>query len=348
MNAYSTAILNKSNNFTLLRHLAALFVVISHSYDLLSKSNEEPLSYLSNSLISFSRIGLIIFFFLSGFLVTHSLTTSSGLVHFLWKRIIRIYPALVILIFITVFIFGPVFTSVPLKEYFLSTQTWQYFIGGVSLIKLKFYLPGVFNGGGVNGSLWSLPVEFRLYLSLALLYIIAWFNRNALLFLVIILVTIFFFTGIQKYISVPKWFDIYIYWGLYFFTGALTYFLKDKIKLNILIFICLLLFCFFSVNTGVLVRLSELLVICYGCLLASFQIPPFKKKFFSENDYSYSIYIYAHPIQQGIIYVFGAENLSPPGLIFFTIIILIPFCWMSWNFIEKPVLRNKNLFVRCK
>ncbi|MFT3946898.1 MAG: acyltransferase family protein [Agriterribacter sp.] len=283
---------------------------------------------------------------MSGLLVTQSLMASENIKHFLWKRILRIYPALIILIFVTVFIYGPVFTTIPLINYFTSSQTWQYFIGGISLIKLRFSLPGVFNGEGVNGSLWSLPVEFRLYLLLALLYIIAWFNRNILLFLVVILLTLLFFIGFQKYLSIPKWFDIYIYWGLYFFAGSLTCLLKDKIKLSILIFICFLILYFFSVKEGVLIRLSELFVICYGCLLLGFQAPSIKSPFFSENDYSYSAYIYAYPIQQAIIHVTGIENISPSGLMFFTIILLVPFCWMSWNFIEKPLLSKKDFFVK--
>ncbi|MFT3747950.1 MAG: acyltransferase [Agriterribacter sp.] len=346
MHSYSKFILNKSNNFSLIRHIAALFVLISHSYDLLGKSGEEPLSILSNNFFSFSRIGLIVFFFISGFLVTQSLVTSKNIVHFLWKRILRIYPALIILIILTVFVLGTLFTTFPLSVYFASSQTWQYFVGGISLIKLRFYLPGVFNGEGVNGSLWSLPIEFRLYLMLVLVYFIAGFKRDILISLVIILIVFLFFVGVQKYLSVPKWLGIYIYWGLYFFTGSLVYFLKNKIKLNFLIFFCFVIFYFFPGKLAILGRLSELLIICYGCLLVGFRIPSFKSLFFSENDYSYSIYIYAYPIQQAIIYVSGRDNISPVCLMFLTIIILIPFCWMSWNYIEKPALRMKDIFLK--
>lgn len=339
-------IAGRSNNFTLLRHIAALFVIISHSYDLLNVPDEEVLSVLTNGRLSFSRVGLIIFFFLSGFLVTQSLVTSKNIVHFLWKRILRIYPALIILIVLIVFVLGTLFTTLPLSVYFSSSQTWQYFVGGISLIKLRFYLPGVFNGEGVNGSLWSLPVEFRLYLMLVLLYSIACFKRNMLILLVTVLLVFLFFIGVQTYLPVSKWFNVYIHWGLYFFTGSLVYFLKSKIKLNSLIFCCFVIFYFFPEKPAVLGRLSELLMICYGCLLVGFRIPSFKSFFFSENDYSYSIYIYAYPIQQAIIYVSGRDNISPVYLMFLTIIILIPFCWMSWNYIEKPALKMKDIFLK--
>ena len=345
MGIYATEILNKPNNFTLLRHIAALFVLVSHSYELLGVGSREPLVRLTNGLISFSHIGLVMFFFISGFFVTKSLLDSNNIIHFLWKRILRIYPALFPLIFITVFVLGTLFTILPLKEYFLNEQTWQYFIGGVTLIRLRFYLPGVFNGEGVNGSLWSLPVEFRLYLLLALLFAVTFFRRKLLSIFVIAMFIFFFLFVNQEYISVPKWFDVYIYWGVYFFAGASVFFLKERIKLNILIFAALLVLWFFCSNIQGLNMLTELIVICYACLLVGLKMQPIKKLFFNQNDYSYSIYIYAYPIQQSIIFLLN-HRISPVSLCLFTLAVLVPFCWISWRLIEQPALKMKNVFLR--
>ncbi|HEY5464151.1 MAG TPA: hypothetical protein VIJ95_12895 [Hanamia sp.] len=72
-----------ANNITLLRHFAAFFVLIFHSFDLTGKISDEFLRRISGQTISFSKIGLIIFFFISGFLITQSLVSSSGIKQFI-------------------------------------------------------------------------------------------------------------------------------------------------------------------------------------------------------------------------------------------------------------------------
>lgn len=345
MIADSNYLLNKNNNFTLLRHIAALFVVISHSDELLSPSNQESIPNLSGNVISFSHIGLIIFFFLSGLLVTQSLMQSSGIIHFLWKRVLRIYPALILVIFMTVFVLGVAFTTIPLKHYFQSAQTWQYFIGGITLIRLRFFLPGVFNGEGVNGSLWSLPVEFRLYLLLAVIYCIAFFKRKLFFFFTIIALLLFCIFSMQEMLFTSRWVAPYIYWGGYFFTGVLVYLGGDKIILKYWILGCLIVIWFFAAKFDFLYRLCELLAVCYACLVIALKVPASKQFFFSRNDFSYSVYIYSFPIQKSVINMIGAQHLNSTTLTVITIVLLIPFCWFSWNYIEAPFLKLKNKFL---
>ena len=141
--------LRTANNITLLRHFAAFFVLISHSFDLTNNFNNEFLRRLSGQAISFGQLGLIIFFFLSGFLVTQSLVTSINLKQFIWKRFLRIYPALFVVVVLSVFLLGPLFTTFSIKEYFLSSQTWSYLFG-TTWGRLRVVLPGVFHGEGVN------------------------------------------------------------------------------------------------------------------------------------------------------------------------------------------------------
>lgn len=345
MGRYATPILNTPNNFTLLRHVAAFFVLISHSYELLGTGNREPLAGLTASFISFSHIGLVVFFFISGLLVTQSLFNSFNIIHFFWKRILRIYPALIVLIFLTVFILGTVFTSMPLKDYFLAKQTWQYFLGGVTLIKLRFYLPGVFNGEGINGSLWSLPVEFRLYLLLAFLYIIARSQKKLFLFFIIFSVLFFFIFPQQNLLPLPNWLRPYTYWGVCFFTGSLVYLLKEKIRISNLIFVALIAAWLGAIKVERFYQITELLMIGYGCLFFGCKVPVIKGGFFSKNDYSYSVYIYSFPIQKIVINMMNELYLSPASLTVITIVLLVPFCWFSWNYVEKPCLKLKNKFV---
>lgn len=331
-----------SNNITLLRHFAAFFVLITHSYGLTGKISDELLQKITGQSISFSRIGLIIFFFISGFLITQSLVFSSGIKQFLWKRILRIYPALIVLMILTTFILGPIFTELPVKEYFSSSRTWE-FLFGTSLVRIRFVLPGVFNDYGVNGSLWSLPVEFRLYLLLALLSVIGLLKKKRLFVLsVLIFVAIAVIVSSGNFSSQFFIFiSPYMVWGMYFLTGSLVFFIKDKIVLDYKILIAFLMIWYFTRNIGVISVISELVVFSYFTLVMSFKTPVVFIRFFKQNDFSYSMYLYAFPLQQIFIYIY--PGISPLLLLLLTSLALIPFCWFSWNFVEKPALKLKRV-----
>lgn len=339
----SVFISKTSNNITLLRHAAAIFVIISHSFDLLHEAEYEPLSRLSAYTISFSRLGLIFFFFMSGFLTTQSLLESGNIKKYLIKRILRIYPALLVLILLTVFVLGPIFTTLPLSEYFSRSQTWEYLFGG-SLIRLRFSLPGVFNDFAVNGSLWSLPIEFRFYLFLPLLLVIGVFKKRIyFLFFLALLLCLYLSFPFLKHTPFKQYFLPYINWTIFFFSGSFVFFIKDKLLLNFRIFVVLLL-TWFCVKQFIIVgRLTELLCFTYLVLLIGFKAPLVLKNYFKDNDFSYSLYIYAFPIQKIIIEMFDFK-LTPLLLIFLSLIVLIPFCFMSWNYVEKPFLKLKPKF----
>ncbi len=69
----------------------------------------------------------------------------------------------------TVFILGPLFTTLPLRDYFASGMTWAN-LDNFSTIVLKtgWALPGVFEHNrfpvDVCAPLWTLPLEVRCYL----------------------------------------------------------------------------------------------------------------------------------------------------------------------------------------
>ena len=333
-----------ANNITLLRHFAAFFVLISHSYDLTGNFDNEFLRKISGESISFSRIGLIIFFFISGFLITQSLVSSTSIKQFIWKRFLRIYPALIMLMILTVFILGPLFTSLPVKQYFTSSETWEYFFG-TSLIRLRFVLPGVFDGNGVNGSLWTLPVEFRLYLLLALLFFVGLIKKSLLYFAFIFLFIVFAILVVSHNSpgEILSYLNPYLSWGMYFLIGSFVFFIKDKVILDYRILLALIILWILLRNHEVVNMLSELICFSYFTLWASFKTPVVFPGFFKQNDFSYSMYLYAYPLQQ--IFIFENGIISPLKLMLLTLLALIPLCWVSWNFVEKPALKLKKIKV---
>ena len=84
---------NRLNNFDFVRILAASMVVFAHSFDILTpiekvSSNSEPLRIATQGNMSFGSLGVIIFFCLSGYLITQSLSNSRNYSSFLTKRVL--------------------------------------------------------------------------------------------------------------------------------------------------------------------------------------------------------------------------------------------------------------------
>jgi peptidoglycan/LPS O-acetylase OafA/YrhL len=110
INDYS---LSRNNNFQLIRVIAAALVVFSHSFPVARGACIEPPGpYMRHS---FGTLAVMIFFTISGYLVAQSWSSRRAPLRFLCARILRIYPALIISIFITVFLVGFSVTDVSFR-----------------------------------------------------------------------------------------------------------------------------------------------------------------------------------------------------------------------------------------
>ena len=171
----------RGNNFDVLRLVAASLVLFSHSYAL--TGNAEPFAEVSGW--TFGEVGVVMFFAMSGFLIAKSWGDLPQLVPFTVKRALRILPALVVAVSVTVFVIGPLFTTLPLGSYFSDPVTWLYLVRASLLITFFGTLPGVFEDNpypdAVNGSLWTLPVEACCYALAAALGTLGLLRRSVLL-----------------------------------------------------------------------------------------------------------------------------------------------------------------------
>jgi peptidoglycan/LPS O-acetylase OafA/YrhL len=106
-----------TNNFDILRFLAAIIVLYSHVYSF-AKSHD-PLYALTNS-IGFGELGVAVFFVISGYLITMSWQRNNNILVFLINRTLRIFPALLVVVAFAIFIVGPLFSELSIKEYFVN------------------------------------------------------------------------------------------------------------------------------------------------------------------------------------------------------------------------------------
>jgi peptidoglycan/LPS O-acetylase OafA/YrhL len=113
----------RSNNFDFIRFVCASFVIITHGLTFLGHWQDDWLGLLSQKHYPFSFYGVRVFFIISGFLIAQSLYNDDNLLSFFWKRCLRIFPGLFVVICFCLLIVGPIFTTLPLAQYLTSYET---------------------------------------------------------------------------------------------------------------------------------------------------------------------------------------------------------------------------------
>ena len=177
------------NSFDWLRLLAAAMVIHHHVYPLSGRA--APMFFATD----YGALGVGIFFVISGYLVSGSLARSATLGDYLKKRLLRIEPGLMVALLVTALILGATVTTLPLGDYLTAPQVWLYVARNALLYPVDYALPGVFAANPfpavVNGSLWTLRLEFSCYLLLALLALAKVFNAHALAILAAVSAALF-------------------------------------------------------------------------------------------------------------------------------------------------------------
>ncbi|TXH23058.1 MAG: acyltransferase [Chitinophagaceae bacterium] len=334
----------KKNSFDFLRLLATIYIVFHHSFELLLSKPQFNSIGLKDFRVNLEVFALAIFFSISGYLIAKSASTSKNIIHFLWKRFLRIQPLLFIVCIASILI-GAMVSIFSFENYFQNFQTWKYLRNVFPLFGIEYSLPGVFKGNigdaGVNGSLWTIVMEERLYLIISVLFFTRIKNFfNLILFTVILLNTLFFISYFSFKGSISTYFSSYPFqFALMFINAAAFFYFKIPFfkTSKIFISILLLLVIIFPSLLVVKVIILPFVIIWIGCQKSIFS------NVFYFGDISYCTYISSFPIQQMIIYNFK-NAISPEKLFLLTMLFCLPLSLLSYNFIEKKFLNLKNAF----
>lgn len=337
----------RKNNFDFLRLIFASFVIITHSYPLSGVKECDWLCQLSNGQISFSYIGLKGFFVISGYLIFQSLQRSDNIIDYFWKRVLRLFPALFIVLLLTIILTPFVYEGdVP---FFYNKSLITYLPNNLSLYRIQYVIDGVFENNpyksAINGSLWTIPYEFTMYVLLSFLII---FRKKKVVMQAILLISflfllignIFYFEKLKKYgfiLSGEHLLDL----GVFFVAGSLLAVvniekINRKKEIIILFFTLLISSIYFDFYNYSKYITLPILFILIG-LNPTPYIHSIGNKF---GDLSYGIYIYGFPVQQTLMYYFKLNYLE---LMIFSLIISYIFAYFSWHCIEKNALKLKKL-----
>jgi peptidoglycan/LPS O-acetylase OafA/YrhL len=336
------------NNFNLIRFVAATLVLVSHSFVLAGYPDfGEPLESLVG--LTWGSLAVDFFFITSGFLVTSSYLSKDSFFGFARARIIRIYPALIVAVLFSVVIIGLYFTTLNAGAFLSDSKTHQYILKNSFLFDgVKYNLPGVFLDNpyrqAVNGSLWTLPYEVKMYSYLALLLCTISYLKRSLGVNVNIktaILVIYLITGalnIHNHFYVDEK-NYFIHLAFMFFSGALFYLWREKIMLSINIFaICTLLLIISIYHPHlffVVYSLSIPLIVLFLAYIPKGAIRSYNK----IGDYSYGMYIYAFPIQQALAATI--DNITISTMLGLSFVLTLVMAVASWHIVEKPMLKFK-------
>ena len=339
----------QANNFDLLRILFAWFVIVSHSYVLNGDGATDPLFVETNRTFLFSFIGVKGFFIISGYLIFKSMMVSTSIFEYLVKRVLRIFPALAVVLLITLATVYFIYPS-NLAPFFSNKEVYAYFLGNLILFKPHFFIQGIFSGlpsTAINGSLWTIEYEFFFYLFILLFFFVRSHKRVLKIALTVVVVMflmvrlMFYNWTVQTHFFIPlePLFDL----GIYFLMGSLLSCfdfetINYKHAIAVVLLLALIAAIYFGVGHTVVYVTLPFLVIYLGKQTS--KVATFVHA--SIGDPSYGIYLYAFPLQQFIIYWFRPSTLL---LFIASTIGAFIFGYLSWILIEKKALALKQYFL---
>lgn len=329
--------LHTSNNLTFLRWVAALMVLFGHAFVFAGQPEPLFLGYMT-----LGPLGVWIFFAISGYLVSQSWQRDPDVLRFLARRCLRIFPGLAVCILLSVLALGPAVTTLSLQQYFTHPATWGYLDN--LYLYITFSLPGVFEGnrfpGAVNGSLWSLPAEFAMYLLLAVVGASRLPRSSWVLVAVGLMgLSAFWATQTDNMLVLYRT-DVrqVVMCGVFFWVGAVyqryrveRFFSVANVCLAMFMWVCSTRWpaAFMVISWFVL----PFVTLAFGLASSRWL------SYLTRYDYSYGIYIYAFPIQQTLAMAW--PTMSVWMHVALAILVTTVCAGLSWHWVEKKALRLK-------
>lgn len=334
----------KRNNFSLIRLLAALSVLISHA--LLLRSGNTASEYLAGmTFYNLSQHAVNVFFVLSGIMVSASLARSSSLVDFAVARLLRIFPALIACTLVLSLVIGPLVTVLPVECYGTSKTFLGFILRTASMSTGAAPLPGVFVNNPhpvvVGAPIWTLKYEIACYVMLAILALVRGLNSTGRF-------TTFIITSwiasililVNDFGSAATPIDHLARFWLCFSFGIALYRLRAYVPLSIGV-VGAFGIAWWAVHGSAFEPVISLFATGYWAVWFAALPASRIRQFTNDVDLSYGVYIFGWPITQTIVW--AAPDIGAGWLQLLAAMITIVVAALSWFAVEKPALASRGV-----
>jgi peptidoglycan/LPS O-acetylase OafA/YrhL len=342
----------QGNNFDFLRLLLAALVVYDCAVMTLYGPNEtvyrvEIFSRLTGLKMTVGDLAVDGFFIISGFLITASWISTPSLWKFLSKRVLRIYPAYLVIAVLWLPVIGSIAEGAPGAHRFGAGALGHFVLRSIALQEV--YVDGTLSrlpfSTPTNLSTWTIPYEFVCYVGVPLLALLGLYRRR---FSALVLfagwlvfeqlerhgVLLSGFRGAHSLgHALPRL-------GSFFLAGMCFYLYRDHIpRASWLawVSVAVLAVC---VVLGRGLDLALPIFGSYGLLYFAFWQHKGLSNFAQHGDLSYGTYLYHFPIQQLLAY-FWYSHFNVYSLTLASGAITALCAWASWRFVEEPCLKLK-------
>lgn len=328
----------RNDNFLLLRILAALAVIYGHSFAIAPASGAVEFFIRHGWPMYSGDMAVAIFFVVSGFMVSGSYMARHDFVEFAKARLLRIVPGFALVVIVCAYVIGPGMSSLALVDYMRDPAVPAYAIKNLRFSSdMAWQLPGVFSSNPsqtVNGSLWTLPAEMRMYVLTAAMGALGLLAGRTVGTLVLLACL---YLGMKS----PEYFPLHQDWirlAAFFALGVLIQLNKERIGVSHAAMFMLVFVTYISMRTQAASLLFGL-TLAYFCFWFAYCTPTWRS-LARGGDPSYGIYLWGWPVQQVLVACF--PTISPLHNFLVGAVLATALGYASWWGLERRVLALKD------
>lgn len=330
----------ENNNFSLIKLIAAFMVIYAHSFGIQPYDGQSDIMVIISQSIHSGQLAVFIFIFLSGIFITKSIVDNDDVIEFSIKRLVRIWPPLVVCMIFVICI-GGIFTTYSQKDYWTDGQVWNYFFSNIKMIWNEHFLPGVFENhpmGGMNGSIWFITFQLRMYFLVALFAGFGVFRDRITSNIVFMIILVWVMISPETLPLVGSKFELYGHldfpqYTITYCIASLLFLNLKNIKINILHVIIIGLGTIAFKDSEIMLWYWAAFFIVITLWLGTRKVV---LKIKIPVDYSYGIYLYAWPTAQLVYELFPMLTSIQSSIV--TLIFSMVLAMLSYRFIEIPAI----------
>jgi peptidoglycan/LPS O-acetylase OafA/YrhL len=329
--------------FDQVRLLAATTVLLHHSRGIEYDAERDPLFTYSGGFVHFGLLAVLVFFAISGFLVTPGLVRSGSLVDYATNRVLRVAPALIAVVLVSMVMLGPVLTALSPTAYFSDPELYLY---AKNILTLTYnHLPGVTSEGGqpviINGALWTLHFEALCYLALAGMSMFGVLRSHRAV-LTLFAATYAFYVAFVFIPPLPALFPgrfvTFVNLFAYFAAGVTLYTFRSRVPYSAGLAAVAFGLLMLALPLGLGAAVAPL---CVPYIVIFVGLSALPGRALVKRDLSYGVYLIHAPVSVAFILLYPGVRpwwAFAAGVFIMTLLL----SYLSWTFVESPALARKK------